>query len=211
MQVIILEDHPIIADSYCEIIKSMGYRDVEVFYDTDLFMEKMNISNSMDVFFVDYNIKKSQNPKIKTGIDVVKILQKKFSDAKFIINTQSCTGLELFQIYRKATPNGLWYKGDVKTNEFKDYFNKIIKGIDIISPTVNTKINAIKKYQDLDELDLDILLLLAKGHRTSEIPDLVCSSISTVNSRKSLIKSSLGIEGVNDVALINKCTELDFI
>jgi DNA-binding NarL/FixJ family response regulator len=205
MKIVILEDHPMSGFIYTKLLNENGFEYVKEFVDTEECYDFALSNKDIDVFIVDFNIIESIKYKILDGGVLINKIRKELPLAKFIIITLVNSGLELYNIKKKSNPNGIWYKGDTTPINFVDNLRRVIEGFKIYTPSVQYKFDIIESYKDFNSLDLEILFYISKGYRNLDLPSVINTSLSNINTRKTFIKITLGIENKNDQILMEKC------
>ena len=209
MKIVILDDHPMNGAYYAQLLNINGFDDVVEFVDTDECYEFVSSQSEQCLFIIDYHILTSAKYKIENGVDLILRIKKMAPQSKFIIFTLVDSGFELYHIYKKANPNGIWYKGDITPANFVENIKRVIEGFKIYTPTVQQKFDAIERYKTFDDLDLEIMFYISKGYRNKDLPNIVYSSLSNINTRKSNIKIALDVEGKEDLILMERCRALN--
>jgi DNA-binding NarL/FixJ family response regulator len=209
MKIVILEDHPMSGSIYSRLLNENDFDYVKEFIDTEECYEFALSNKDINVFILDFNITESIKYKISDGGVLVNKIRKVSPFAKFVIITLVYSGLELFNIKKKSNPNGIWYKGDTTPVNFVDNLRRVIEGFKIYTPSVQFKFDKIESYKEFDSLDLEILYYISKGYKNLDLPNVINTSLSNINARKTNIKITLGIEGKNDQILMEKCRYLN--
>ncbi len=76
-----------------------------------------------------------------------------------------------------------------------------------LSPTKNS--SKFERYKKLSNREREVFQLIAEGHSTREIADMLCVSISTIKSHKAKIMEKLGIK--SSVKLIHFAIQLGLV
>lgn len=97
--------------------------------------------------------------------------------------------LVLYNVYKSVNPEGFLSKNDIDFEMFPEIINKIVKGENYYSTSINKAIQKlVKQTFGWYEFDLQILLLLEKGIHTKNMPYYMNLSLNSIEKRKATIK-----------------------
>lgn len=217
MNIFIVEDHKIVLDGYKLMLKSIEDFDVNKIIDFDNIEAACNYLNStkedaIDLGIFDYSIPPSEKHKIKNGVDLSILFKKHHPNSRIIILTSHSTPLLLAQIHRRASPDGIWLKGDVSSRSFNENIPLILKGQEVHSINAQNALEKVHFFKKrLDKIDHQILLLLNRGVKTKYIPEHLNLTISTIDHRKKKIKEVLGLKAADDNQIVQKAQEVGLL
>ncbi len=219
LSILIIEDHPVVADAYINLIKSASdefdfifthvnncltaFKQIELYLKTN---------TTLDIALIDINVPSYPEEMISSGTDIAKLIRDKFPLCKIIVVTMHSEHLILNNVFKIVNPEGFISKSDINFSSFADIFIKILEGQSFYSPTINKSLqtllrNAIK----WDEFDTQIVLLTAKNIKNKYIADHLNISLSTVEKRKANIKRQIADKKVSDDELIKLCKMLKLL
>lgn len=218
--ILIVDDHPMTVDSYINLLT-----DVDVLKSNTCFLKsyssqdafnKINFSvaqnGKIDLALLDINLPPFEEYNIFSGIELGKLIKLKFPLCKLIFLTMRSEPVLVDKILKDLSPEGFISKNDINFETFPLVCNEIIKGEFFRSDTIiNSQRELFKKNINWDVYDSQILLLIADGVKTINIPEYIPLSMSSIEKRKANIKAQL-INGVgNDKELIHSAKRLGLI
>lgn len=218
-KILIVEDHPLIAEAYKNNLTSKKFEDYDFIIDIakncDRAIEKINDSaghDKYDLLFLDIQLPEASDGKIISGEDLAVFAKKKLPDAKIIILTMYNENHRIHNILRTVNPDGLLVKDDITSEEFSIAFNAVVNNPPYYSSTV-TKFfrNRAIRENLLDEVNRKILFYIAKGVKTKNLVKHIDLSLSAIQKRKMQIKDLFELENANDEQLIHEAKKRGFI
>lgn len=220
-KVLIVEDQPIIIESYKNILLQISSFRQELKFNIDSAVNcddailQLNMSKTngfYDIIFLDIRLPPSTNGKILCGEDIGLFIRKNIEETKIIIITMYDDNYRLNNILRTVKPEGLIFKNDLTSQMFMNATETVLSDAPFYSPTI---LKLVKKQisSDLviDYIDRQILFLVANGKKMKELPDYIPLSIGAIERRKRILKAKFNANSNDDVALINSAREMGFI
>ncbi|MDC8000106.1 response regulator [Aequorivita todarodis] len=219
--ILIVEDHPILMESYKSIfdeleeensswkfnIKNGDTCDIAIFI-----LENQAPMEGFDLVFLDFRIPPSTDGKYISGEDIGLYIRKKFPQTKIMFATSESHQLKIQSIFRSLDPEGFIYKGDSSREIFMTAIKEILnEGFYYSKSVLQTMRTNIAMDLFLDEWDRKILFELERGTKTTHLPQILPLSLSSVGRRKRKLKELFEVEGDDDRELIEKARELGFI
>jgi DNA-binding NarL/FixJ family response regulator len=212
LNILIVEDHPMMIDAYVSIINNTieNYKfnfikasDCESAFKR--IEQNFKTKEAIDIALLDVSLPPFEQEKILCGGDVGKLIRNKFPSCKIIMITGYHKGLVINSIFKSIRPEGFLNKADIDYFTFANAFEVILKGESFMSETINkTLVNLIRSTINWDDVDSKIVTLLEKGIKTKELPNYINLSLSAIEKRKAKIKFQLLNEKGNDKELIEK-------
>ena len=216
--VLIIDDHPMIIESYISIIEAsvqnhnfkfkkattckMAYDLIE-----DFTQKKVKI----DFVVLDLSLPPCKVNEVLSGLDIGIIIKSKFPKCKIIIITHHSEGFLLNKVFKELIPNGFINKADVDNTTFEKIFNSILNGETFVSDTINKSILSYNEnHISLDEIDFKIIELIGKGIKTKELINYIDLSLSAIEKRKAKMKFYFANNKINDKELIERMKMLNF-
>jgi len=221
INVLMVDDHPIILDSYSHSLKQISHRFQKYNFNIEnacsfsqavQILETYYSYHSLDLAILDVGLSQKSEVVNQSGEDLGRLIRKTKPKSKIII----ITGFESFTLIRNLldgiNPEGLIVKGDINTLSFVDAIIDVLEDPPYYSKTV-AKHLAQKKTRPytLDHIDKLMLYHIARGKLTIDLPNFVPLSISAVEKRKKRLKEVFEVTEGNDIDLINKAKEEGYL
>jgi DNA-binding NarL/FixJ family response regulator len=220
-KVLIIDDHPLICDSYQSALKEVGERhpellmQVETAANCDVALEKINntwVEKSWDLVFLDIRLPASSDRKILSGEDLGELLRKKYPETKIVVATTFNDNYRLYNIFKSLDPDGFLIKTDIDHKELVIALEIILNGAPYYSKTVVTLLRKqVSQEFVIDKFDRRMLYELSLGTKMKDLPEVLPLSIAGIEKRKRILKQNFGVEDQGDKALIQKAREKGFI
>lgn len=219
LNLLIVDDHPLIVDGYCTIFNNLvkgyginiycAYNSEEAFKIID---QNSKLKNKIDIALIDVSLPPYKEEKILCGGDLAKVFKERYPLSKVIMITMHDEGMIIDKIITKVDPEGFINKSDVDFDTFSKVFEIILRGEKFFSKTINNSIKElINKKFGFDSIDYEIISLLEKGIKTKDIPNYVPLTLSAIEKRKVKIKSQILNYSCNDDELIRKVRDLNLL
>lgn len=218
--ILIVDDHPMTVDSYINLLSDIEILPNDTYYiksycSQDAF-QKINFNaaqnRKIDLAILDINIPPYEEHRIFSGIELGKIVKEKFPECKLIFLTMRDEPILVDKIIKELSPEGFISKNDINFETFPQICKEIIEGNFYRSQTiVSSQRELFKKNINWDVYDNQILMLIAEGVKTINIPNFIPLSMSSIEKRKANIKAQL-INGIgNDKELVYSAKRLGLI
>ena len=219
LNLLIVDDHPMIVDGYCAIFNNLvegynfniycAYNSEEAFKIID---QNSKLKNKIDIALIDVSLPPYKEEKILCGGDLAKVFKEKYPSSKVIMITMHDEGMIIDKIITKVNPEGFINKSDVGFDTFSKVFEIILGGEKFISKTINNSIKELnnKKF-GFDSIDYEIISLLEKGIKTKDLPNYIPITLSAIEKRKTKIKFQVLNHSGKDEELIEKIKKLKLI
>jgi len=216
VKVLIIDDHPPIIEGYKAILSYNRYDyDVNTVSAFSCKMAYEVISTttiSFDLVMLDITLPPYPEKKLHSGEDLVPLIRKHMPNSKIIILTSHSESLLLLKILRECNPNGLLVKSDFQAAEFLIAFDTIVSGENYHSSTIRTlKKEMLETSKVWDNYNRQIILLLAQGIQTKNLPEHLNLSKSAIDKRKSIIKEYFDIEKGTDEDILREAKKQGLI
>ena len=198
MKIIITDDHEIIREGLKKILTK--HEDFKIVAEASSAEELIDLLDKNEVDFVTLDISMPG----KSGLDIVKDIKLRFPDIKIL----------MFSIYpdekfaKRALTLGAdgYISKNAKPSEIISAIRKIEKGgkylkseiIEELYLNPASSINEIK-HETLSNREFEVLRMLAKGDKLTEIADSLGLSVNTVASYKSRIQEKLGLKSTAEI------------
>ena len=213
LNILIVDDHPVIIEACSNILLSGNLGDVYNFTfdsakDCDSAINKINNSaksEHFDVLFLDVKLPPSSNGKIISGEDLAIYSKKMLPKAKIIMLTMFNESFRIQNILNQVNPDGLLIKDGLTSAELTNAFTAVLNDPPYYSPTV---IKHFRKQSvntgasSLDDVNRKIIFYLSQGVKTKDLINYIFLSLSAIEKRKAYIKELLECTDKSDEDLI---------
>ena len=216
--VLIIDDHPIIADAYKSAFEFISAENKNISFkilianNCDKALELIQEVNQLDIVFLDISLPPSTDGKFLSGEDLgirIKELQPK---CKIIVATTFNDNYRIQAILKNVNPNGFLIKNDIDKEELiasiktvmedSPYYSKSVLELFRKQATVNYK---------LDKIDRQLLYEMSIGTKMKDLPKLIPMSMAGLEKRKKHLKDIFKVKDNDDRELILKAKEKGFI
>lgn len=221
LNILIIDDHPMIVEAYKNILESANLEEYDFVIDTaddcDSAIKKIEASAKLkpyDILFSDVKLPPSIDGEIISGEDLSIFAKKILPNARIVILTMFDEGHRIQNILKSVNPDGLLIKNDLTSNEFLIALEVIINNPPYYSTTV-------KKYfrqqstgageSLLDNINRKIIFHLSEGVKTKDLTNYIRLSLSAIEKRKIQIKDLFELDNANDEELIKEAKNRGFI
>jgi DNA-binding NarL/FixJ family response regulator len=214
---LIVDDHPMIIESYVSIIEASIQNRNFKFEKATSCEIGFNIINNfilkkrvIDFAILDLSLPSYEIKNVFTGLDLGILLKLNFPKCKIIIITHHADGFSLNKVFKELTPNGFINKADIDNTTFVKIFDSILNGETFLSETINKSIISFNEnHINLDEIDIQIIELIEKGFKTKELTKYISLSLSAIEKRKAKMKFHFANNKINDKELIERMKTLN--
>ncbi len=220
INVLVIEDHPLIIDSYLKALKDIEKSDkFEFRIKTANDCDKANyhIENSVngipfDLVLLDIRLKPSKCGKFLSGEDLGIKINSLFNSVRIIIFTSYTDNYRINNLLSNINPEGLLIKEDTSYRDLIESINTVL-----IDPPYYSKsvLRLIRKHVTndfiLDGIDRKLLYHLSIGSKMRDLPKVIPLSIAGIERRKRKLKDLFDADDKKDALLINKARDHGFI
>lgn len=215
---LIIDDHPMIIESYVSIITS-NLKMYNLKFEKATTCEiALNVIENfilkeevIDFVVLDLSLPPCEIKEVLSGLDLGILLKSKFPKCKIIIITHHSDGFLLHKVFKELIPNGFINKADVDNTTFEKIFNSILNGETFVSETINKSIISFNENNiNLDEIDFKIIELIEKGVKTKQLTNYIDLSLSAIEKRKAKMKFHFANNKISDKELVERIKTLNF-
>lgn len=221
LNVLIIEDHPIIVEGYESAFKQIN-RGIKYTINFDIarncddgygLIKLASVSRtSYDVLFLDIELPSSGKGRIISGQDLGASARELLPKTKIVVITTHDTSFRIENILKTINPEGFLVKSDLDTQEFITCFDKVLESPPYYSRVVNSMLGKqIGSNIILDAIDRSILYHLSKGVKTKNLVNYVGLSIAGIEKRKRVLKQIFDVEGGIDEDLFREAKRHGFL
>jgi two-component system response regulator NreC len=201
IRVLLAEDHTIVRKGLRSILN--GEADLEVIGEAEDGREAVRKVEQLlpDVVLMDITM-----PALN-GLEATRQIKKRFPEVKVLILTMHSTEEYIFQILR-AGASGYVLKQAAIT-ELVSAIRAVYGGDSFLSPSISRKVIeeyvrkaetvAENSYDRLTDREREVLQLIAEGHSSSEIAELLHISVKTVRAHRAHLMDKLDMHGTAEL------------
>jgi two-component system response regulator NreC len=216
VKVLMIDDHPPIIEGYKSILSYNPYGyDINTTSAFSCEMAYSIITSTtipFDIVMLDITLPPYSEKNLHSGEDLVPVIRKYLPNSKIVILTSHSESLLLFKILKECNPNGLLVKSDFLAEEFLVAFDTIVRGENYHSSTIRSlKQELVETTKVWDSYNRQIVLLLAQGIQTKNLPEYLNLSKSAIDKRKSIIKEYFDIEKGTDEDILREARKQGLI
>lgn len=220
LNILIVDDHPLIIDAYINLIKITLEKYNLKFLKSTNVKDALNIfkliqseNKHVDLAIFDINIPGCKEKKIYDGCDLALQYRKKFPISKIVMISMHSEGCVLFKIINQISPNAILNKSDINLKTLANVIEEVLNNKIIYSETIKNSLDTFYKTKfNFDNIDSDIIRLIERGVKTKDLPEHIGISLSAIEKRKKIIKHYLLQEGKgNDKILIENARKINLI
>ena len=219
--VLIVDDHPIIADAYKSAFDYISSEDEGVEFNITIVnnsddaietITKASITNGIDIVFLDISLPPSSDGKILSGEDIGIKIRKIIPDCKIIIATTFNDNYRIQVILKNVNPDGFLIKNDVNKEELVTSIKSILAEAPYYSKSV---LELFRKQSSidykLDKIDRQLLYEMSIGTKMKDLPKIIPMSMTGLEKRKKHLKVLFEVKENDDRELILKAKAKGFI
>lgn len=216
MNILIVDDHPLIVDSYVTLLSAIESNknvNFHLAYNCKQAYEKINIlkasDTTLDVAFIDVNLPPYEEMDLRSGDEIGNLVKQRFPDCSLIIISMHCDPVWGNRITKTLNPLGFISKNDINYKSFPSIMEAIYKKENYYTVTIlEAQKEFIIKNIDWDEHDSKIIQLIADGVKTKDLTKYIPLSLSAIEKRKANLKKQLIFKGGTDAELIERVNNL---
>jgi len=216
LRVLAIDDHVVVLEGYHYMFKNLGdgYPEPDFIkaHDCRSGFETIigNKDTPFDIALLDYSIPHYEEKKLHSGQDLAALVRLYMPHCKIIMMTMHKEIDIISGILETIKPEGFINKSDCSTDELTEAFKKVLDGEIYYSKAVNNYLSRRNNGVVLEDIDVRIILLLAKGIKNKNLENYIPLSGSAIEKRKYNIKRILEVNG-GDEDLINEARNQGFI
>lgn len=202
VKILIAEDHTIVRKGLCSILKNE--KDIDVIGEAENGKEAIKKVEELtpDVVVMDISMP------LLNGLEATLQIKKRFPEVKVLILTVHSNEEYILEIL-KAGASGYLVK-KAAPEELVAAIHAVSRGNSFLSPSISKSV--IKKFLQvagaeagleksslLTEREREVLQLIAEGHSTRKIAEMLFISVKTVEAHRSHIMEKLDLHNVADL------------
>ena len=216
LHVFAVDDHEAILDGYNFMFENLEHgHDGLLFtkaYDCESAYNaiKNYTDNHFDIALIDYSIPAYAEMQLQSGQDIALMLRKMMPNCKIVVLTMHREVSILSKVLLTVNPEAFINKSDCNIEDLCDAFTKVLQGEIYYSKTITNYSNRSEKGITLEDIDVRIIVLLAKGIKNKNLSRYIPLTDTIIASRKHKIKKLLKVEG-DDKDLIHVAKSQGYI
>ena len=215
LKILFVDDHPLITEAYRIVISAGINVQTEIFTKNSLeeaykFIYQTNHLN-LDYIFLDLSMPAYIEKNIASGEDLAKYIRRDYPKIKIVIITGFYETIRITNLINQIYPEGIIAKGEVDKNSLIFAFQKIINGENYKSEIIKKNIENFNENDYLDNINRQIIILIAKGKTTKNMQKILNLSKSAIDKRKVKIKEYLKIAKGGNEEIIKQSLLLNLI
>lgn len=216
LHVLAIDDHVVVLEGYHYMFQNLDQDYGELKFvkakdcKTGYRVISANRDEPFDIALIDYSIPHYEDQQLYSGADLAMLVRDTMPNCKIILMTMHKEIDIISSILSTIDPEGFINKSDCSTEELSGAFKQVLDGQVYYSKAISNYLQRRKKGVVLEDVDVRIILLLAKGIKNKNLSNYIPLSESAIEKRKYKIKRLLEIEG-NDEDLIHEARTQGFI
>jgi len=220
-KVLIIDDHPIIADAYksaFEFISSENSKvnfEISIATNCDEAIEKIKDAakkSGIDIIFLDISLPPSSDGEYLSGEDLGIAIKKLLPKCKIVVATTFNDNYRIQAILKNVNPDGFLIKNDVNKDELVFAIKTLLDGSPYYSKSV---LELFRKQASIDykidKIDRQLLYEMSIGTKMKDLPGIIPMSMPGLERRKKQLKKLFEVKDNDDRELILKAKEKGFI
>jgi len=219
--VLIVDDHPIIADVYKSGFELVSAENNDVEFQISManscdealdYLKGVSKQNSIDIVFLDISLPPSSDGKFISGEDIGLKLRNDLPNCKIIVSTTFNDNYRIQVILQTLNPEGFLIKNDINKEELVTSIKSILNDTPYYSKSV---LELFRKQLStdyrLDKIDRQLLYEMSIGTKMKDLPNIIPMSMAGLEKRKKHLKVLFKVQDNDDRELILKAKEKGFI
>lgn len=219
--VLIIDDHPIIADVYKSAFELISAEDTNITFQISIanscdealmYLDSISKKTGIDIVFLDISLPPSSDGKYLSGEDIGLKLRSSLPACKIIVSTTFNDNYRIQVILQTLNPEGFLIKNDVNKNELVTSIRSVMNDTPYYSKSV---LELFRKQLStdyrLDKIDRQLLYEMSIGTKMKDLPNIIPMSMAGLEKRKKHLKVLFKVQDNDDRELILKAKEKGFI
>ena len=216
MNVLIVDDHPMTADLYENLLLSQ-LENKPIIYKAGNCKEayeaiiRVSLNNQeFDLAILDLNLPGYTEKGLANGGDIGFFLKKNYPGCKIIMITSHTEILIIYDLIKRLKPEGIAIKNDITAYNFTGIIEEVLSGEQYQSMLVKQCVKEIwKKDIMIEDYNRQILMYLSKGYKVKDIEQILPLTSSAIQKR--IIKMKGIFNAPDDKSLIRQVIEEKYL
>ncbi|MFT3794906.1 response regulator transcription factor [Flavobacterium sp.] len=213
MHVLLADDHPMTIEGYCDALRNEPFSTFHpIFTKVYNFEDAYHAvdKNPFELAIIDNSMPGYAEASILSGMDLALFIRQKLPNCKVIIITAHTEVIIVYDLAKKARPDGLIIKNDVTPEKLQFAVMEVLKGNTYQSPLVKNCISEIwKKELMVEDYNRQILFYLSKGFKIKDLEQTIYLTSSAIQKRISRMKKAFDVS--DDTSLVKEAIRQGFI
>ncbi|UMB59470.1 response regulator [Lutibacter sp. A80] len=220
-KVLIIDDHPIIADAYKSAFEFISLEKPTTKFEISIatncddaieIIENSSKNTGIDIVFLDISLPPSTDGVYLSGEDLGVRINQLLPKCKIIVATTFNDNYRIQVILKNVNPDGFLIKNDINKEELVFSIKTVLDGSPYYSKSV---LELFRKQASidykLDKIDRQLLYEMSIGTKMKELPKIIPMSLAGLEKRKKQLKTLFKVKENDDRELILKAKEKGFI
>ncbi len=191
MNILIVDDHPIVVDGLSKVLQNEGYN-VLIALDASDALARSDENPDIALFVVDLSLMESLD-----GLDLITELKRRHPGIPAIVYTMH-EEMWNISVLENAHVEGIVLKGD-SISEVIEAIKAVIAGETYRSLAFSERLDAVRNVKGiLSERDIKVLQQISNGSNTREIADKLCLTEKGVEYHRRNILKKLGANNMTN-------------
>lgn len=217
MHILLVDDHPLIIDSYklCLFssipnVESVRFSTAQTCEEAYNLIQTTSLEQSFTLAIVDYRLPEYTSKGLFSGVDLAELIKKLMVNCKVIVSTSYSEMILIYDLVQNRHLNGVMIKSDLTAESLVQGVHQVLNDEIFQSTAVKNIVGQIwKKDIMADAINRKILLYLSEGYKIKDLEPLVSLSTSSIKRRIAQMKDSFGI--LEDGSLVKEAKLQGFI
>ena len=210
LNVLIIEDHPLIISAYKEALKRLSKETsfnftiltISTYEKSVYYLNNKEKLHSLDLVLLDIMLPSKGQVNL-AGAEIGARFKSLKSDLKILISTGINDNFQIRQILKRIDPDGFVLKKNIDPERLVTALKIVLELPPYYCGDILKLLrNDLRRSFSLDSLDRKLLFELAMGTRNNELPDIIPLSLGGIEHRKRSLKELFGVRDEDDQALI---------
>lgn len=212
-KVIIAEDHESSNLSVQKVMEDLSIRQSDYFFYCDDALNRIKMARKADlpydVLITDLYFDEDGKPQtIKDGFELIKVTREIQPEIRIIVFSSESKPAKIKSLYNDYHIDGFVRKARHDVKELKAAFDVISKGSRYYSQETAQLLKQARAYEFTD-FDVDIIRLLAQGHKQKAIADLLKKHPSTIEKTLKKMRDEFGF--AKNEQLVVRCKDVGLL
>lgn len=211
MNILLIDDHPIVVSAYKNIILESYEQNtqIDIVYNCEqaynTIISAKNNNKMFDLIITEQNLPSFKEQKLFCGTDIINFVKQFSTKCKFIVITGHMKILFIYDIVRKAKPDGLASKSDITISNLTSIVKCVLKDQPYQSIQIKNCIEEVwKRDIVVDDYNRQILYYLSVGYKIKDLEKVITLTTSAVQKRINKLKKTFNAEDERDLIKILK-------
>jgi two-component system response regulator NreC len=201
MHILLVDDHPLIIDSYklslfssVPHVGSVRFSTAQTCEEAYNLIQNTSREESFTLAILDYRLPQCTAKGLFSGVDLAEVIKKIMVHCKVIVSTSYSEMILIYDLVQNRHLNGVMIKSDLTPQSLAQGVAQVLNDEIFQSTAVKNIVTKIWENDIMtDAINRKILLHIYNGYRVKDLEPLVSLSTSSIKRRIAQMKDSLGI------------------